>query len=174
MSQTELNEWLPWEAALEYSGHSAAALKRAVSARKVSKKLVPAPGARARIHLLREDLDRVFRAPVHIPAMADPNRTKPDGTMPDALIPVRIIPPSAEVDIAPVLTKMASVLKQAQAWLERQQLMTKLAWTLREARAMTGLTERALREMIAKKPTIAFRSGRRWWFRAEKLRKELR
>jgi hypothetical protein len=53
--------WLGWTEALAYIGRSETALKRAVKAGKVGKKLVPAPGARPRIQLFLEHLGGLLR-----------------------------------------------------------------------------------------------------------------
>ena len=58
--------WLSLDEACEYTGRSRAAIKRWVAAGKIEKMLVPLPGARPRVRLLRRDLERVLR-PVSSP-----------------------------------------------------------------------------------------------------------
>jgi hypothetical protein len=162
--------WLSLDEACEYTGHSQAAIKRRVAAGKIEKKLVPLPGARPRVRLLREDLDRVFRSmssPVEIGSViatgAKPE--KPEPTEPNAAL----IPAEKAVEaLSPALEKLVAALTRPEI-----ELREKLCWSLREARTMTGLSRPALRELVAAHPDLAIRRGRRVWFRAGKLRQVL-
>src|SRR5580765_7109216 len=138
MSQEEDSSrtWLNMEDACTYSGRSLATLKNWVNAQKLSKRLVPGNGTRPRAQVLREDLDRLMTATVHVPAVAEvanPSLTgKPNGlaSLPGLRLaessrtPARV--PHLDLDgLAPVLTGLlakisAPLLKKGQAWLNRQ------------------------------------------------------
>lgn len=163
--------WLSMEEACAYSGRSLATLKNWVSAGKISKRMVSMPGARDRAQLSRTDLDRAIGSPVHLPVVAEPSQTvelaKASRT---ELIPTK--PDQAHLTLnglAPVLARLAEIFPAPPA----VQPHLKLVWSLREARLMTGLTEPALRELIARKPGLVIRHGRRLWVKAEGLRREL-
>lgn len=178
MSRTELKGWLTFDAALKHTKRSSATIKRAMSAGKISKKLVPRPGSRPQLHLWKEDLDRVFNGTVHVPAVSALEPIRPEVSLPAVRSLAELVPepyPSEArngflmSDPVPVLDRLEAIFGRPEQDTVRQ----KLAWTLDEARMMTGLTEPALREMIAHNPALAIRQGRRIWIKAEALRKEL-
>ena len=167
--------WLTFEDAIKHTKRSSATIKRAISAGKIGKTLVPRPGARPQLHLWREDLDRIFNGTVHVPAVTALEPIRADMSLQP--VPNGVNVPRAYADPAPAwVSDPVPVLDRLEAIFGRPEQDTvrqKLAWTLDEARMMTGLTEPALREMIAHNPALAIRQGRRIWIKAEALRKEL-
>jgi hypothetical protein len=152
-------EWLELREACVYTGRSLTAIKEWISKGKIRKRLVPKPGARPRVELWREDLDRLFREPVQIPVVAEPGRT--------SLV-------RSGMDGAPSELVQTALAKLGE-WLARPQveLKDRLCWTMREARVATGLSRPALGELAEAHPECVLRRGRRTWFKAGKLREVL-
>lgn len=154
MNTNDHNGWMSMSQAVAHTGRSLATLKRAVKAGKIQKRLIPVHGRKPEPHLLVEDLDRFLA--VHIP-------TPVIGSLP---VPMTR---SVEPIVEPVLAKLAELFPpRAEIGLQ-----DKLCWTMKEARRMTGLTGPALRELIARKPGLVIRQGRRMWIKAAGLRKVL-
>ena len=143
--------WLPLDAACEHTGRSLATIKRLVFKGLVEKRLVPVPGQRDQAQVLLADLDRVFGRLAQVPAIVSQPLSRVEPTIPA------------------VLERIAAAFARPQIEL----LERKVCWTLKEARIVTGLTEPALRELVAREPGLVLRQGRRWWFRAGRLRSVL-
>lgn len=178
VSRSEPKQWLSFEDALKHTERSAATIKRAIAAGKISKRMVSRPGSRPQLQLWREDLDRVFDGVVHVPAVNGTELIRAEANLTPAKIgdTVHVVRPKAfdpapewAADPAPVLDRLEAIFARP----EQETLARKLAWTLDEARMMTGLTEPLLRWLIEQKPELAIRHGRRMWIKAEALRKEL-
>lgn len=163
-------EWLSLDEACEYTKHSAAAIKRWVAAGKIEKKLVPMPGARPRVRLLRRDLNRLFNplsSPVEVSSV-NQTRAKPEKTGQTEPNSALVQADGAVQGLPPMLARLAEALTRPHV-----ELRDKLCWNLREARQMTGLSRPALRELLEAHPECAIRRGRRMWIKAGKLREML-
>ena len=148
------------EEACAYSGRSATTLKAWVSAGKISKRMVPVTGTRPQARLSREDINRMVTNVIHVPT--------------EVAKPVQTAVQPAQTHVA--LHGLAHALDRlGEIFPPRPtvQLIEKLTWTLAEARQVSGLSEPALREMIARKPDLAIRYGRRLRIKADRLRREL-
>jgi hypothetical protein len=155
-------EWMSLDDACAYAGRSRTAIKDWVNKGKIGKRLVPKPGARPRVELWRQDLDRLFTGVVEVPTLAEPDQTT-------ALVPTKPDQTASLNGLAPVLEKLAEWLKPPEIYV----LERKLTWTLAEARTMTGLSRPMLRDLAESHPEIVLRRGRRMWFMAGRLREVL-
>ena len=163
-------EWLSMDEACEYTKHSAAAIKRWVAAGKIEKKLVPMPGARPRVRLLRRDLNRLFNpvsSPVEVSSVSQA-RAKPEKT--EQTDPNTALVPTAEEAVKALSSPLLRLVETLERRAQSDQLNAKLCWSMREAREMTGLSRPALRELAEAHPDCAIRRGRRTWLLAGKLR----
>lgn len=152
-------EWLPLEAAAKHANTSSATIKRLIQKGLVEKRLVPMPGKRPQAQVSVTDLERVLTQSVHVPAvMSQTDR----------------INPLTEVSrFEPIMSAALERIAEALILRPEVELRDKLTWTLAEARTMTGLSRPALRELVEAHPELAIRRGRRYWFRARRLREEL-
>lgn len=159
-------DWLSLEEACEYTGRSSAAIRRWVAAGKIEKQLVPMPGARPRVRLLRRDLNRLFR-PVVLGSVSE---TRAEPEKPDKTEQNTALARAEEAlnGLSPLFEKLGELLKRPEIEVER-----KLTWTLNEARTMTGLSRPMLRDLAESNPEIVLRRGRRMWFMAGRLREVL-
>jgi hypothetical protein len=166
---------LPLEAAAKQVNRSVPTIKRLVARGLVAKRLVPVPGKRAQAQVSMADLEVALGQPVYVlpraGSQSDPMIQKPVQTDPIALVPAQNASlPAALERIAEALANSPLATRHSAA----VELRDKLCWTMKEARRMTGLTDKALWELVQAHPELAIirvnGAGQRIWIKAGKLR----
>jgi hypothetical protein len=173
--RSDARDWVSFVAAQKRTGRSESTLKRAADRGDVAKRLLSVPGQRPQAQLYAPDLDRYFSREVHAVVGAGADRGEPrqnpgDGTRASMVPRLEIARGAGDNAIAAVLPVLAKLGETLERRAQFDQLDRKLTWNLREARAMTGLSRPALRELLEAHPDLAIRRGRRVWIKAGRLR----